>query len=205
MSVRRRLLGATALVLSLVAGPAIEAQAQAGPAEPVPPAPPPPGAPAPEGGVTPSGPDANPEGVEVVGDDIMLQPGVMWSSPDGEVGTQALNDCPPGWLCGWTDANYGGARMAVQQGVWVHFLYWYWDANDPRRVKYCEPLTCDLGPGNWRAMTNSISSVYNRTSIEWAPFYSQRNHRNYYARAGAPAAYVLDEWNDSFTEMCGCP
>lgn len=153
--------------------------------------------------------EANPGSTRVGDNDILLEPGLMWSLPsDGEVGAQALADCPAGWLCGWTNVDYAGGRMAVQQGDHEHFLTWYWDDTAPNyRVKQCRIINpCDLGSGDWQYLTNSISSVYNNTwSITWAPFYSPRNNANYYALRGAPARYVGAMWNDSFTEMCGCP
>lgn len=153
--------------------------------------------------------DANPGSVRLDDNDVLLEPGVMWSLPsdgdDGAVGAQALADCPAGWLCGWTHADYEGGRIAVQQGVYLHFLNWYWN-EDNYQVKECDPLNCSLGPGRWRFLTNSITSVFNNTwSITWAPFYSPRNNANYYALRGAPEDYVGSKWNDSFTEMCGCP
>lgn len=194
MQVRRRLAGTITLIAMFSAIPAVQAQAR-------------PQEDAPsnfETSVTETL-EANPGSVRLGEDDVLLASGVMWTVPNGDTGSRALRDCPSGWLCGWTHADYAGGRMAVREGVYVHFLNWYWDAND-YRVKECPVGFCELGPGNWRPLSNSITSVFNNTwNVVWAPFYSPRNGANYYAFRGAPAPYVDAKWNDSFTEMCACP
>ena len=147
---------------------------------------------------------ANPGSVQTGPNTVLLEPGVMWVIPtEGEVGTQGLNACPDGWLCGWMHADYEGGLMGIHQGVHV-FLHDYWWNPYTNVVKYCSPLN-PCGPSDqWRSVAGEITSVYNRTDLTWTPFWSERNKANFYALRDAPSPYVGAKWNDSFTKMCAC-
>jgi hypothetical protein len=148
---------------------------------------------------------ANPGSVRTGPNTVLLEPGVMWVLPsEREASVRGLTGCPAGWLCGWTNADFAGGMMAIQQGTYVDYINWWWNTST-FEVRFCDHFThCDLGPGTWNGISNSISSVLNNTSVLWAPFYSLRNKANYYAYRGSPASYVGAKWNDSFTEACAC-
>ncbi|MEO3927705.1 peptidase inhibitor family I36 protein [Micromonosporaceae bacterium B7E4] len=144
---------------------------------------------------------ANPGSVRTGENTVLLKPGVMVALPsNGDVTTQSLGQCPAGWLCGWVDSDYRGAMYGIRQGDHIDFLYWWYNPYNGATVYD------DWGsPGpEWRRWGNSITSVYNNTSLLWTPFYSYRNGENFYARRGAPSPYVGAKWNDSFTKACAC-
>jgi hypothetical protein len=149
---------------------------------------------------------ANPGSVQIGEDAILLRPGVMTVLPSRNA-TSALaagdpNRCPRGWTCAWSDTDFRGAMLGLQEGVYTDYVYWWFNAAG--NVFYHAGSNPD--PGNLQSFSNSASSVFNNTyNLLWAPFYSWRNNKNYYAYRGAPAAYVGSQWNDSFTAACGCP
>jgi hypothetical protein len=145
--------------------------------------------------------EANPGSVQLDESTVLLKPGVLTALPDGEVGLQAANDCPRGWSCAWTHSNFQGGMLGLREGDYESYVYWWWNPSN-WAVTYCD-WRCDLE--GWRYFSNSVSSVFNNTyNVVWAPFWSPRNNANYYAYNGAPAAYVTDRWNDSFTAACAC-
>lgn len=97
--------------------------------------------------------------------------------------------------------------LAVRDGVYIDYSKWFWD------TATFEVVDC-RGGCTWphwyhiqyvHRFDLNITSVYNNThTVTWAPFWSPRNNANYYARNGAPAAYVGSQWNDSFTAACAC-
>jgi hypothetical protein len=147
--------------------------------------------------------EANPGSTRTGDNTVLVRPGIAVTlSSAGEVTTQAAGQCPRGWLCAWPDYNFGGGMLAIQQGVYISYGYWWYNVNNGA-VMYDD---WQGGPGaEWRSFANNITSVYNNTnSAAWAPFYSYRNHANYYAANGSPAPYVGDTWNNSFTAACAC-
>lgn len=202
----RHLIGAVALALPLSTIPPVEASARSeAPAS----------AEAPEGSAVSSlvAPnleatmaetlEANPGSSQLDESTVLMKPGVLTVLPDGEVGLQAANDCPRGWSCAWTHSNFQGGMLGLREGDYEPYAYWWWNPSN-WEVTYCD-WQCDHLEG-WRRFSNNVSSVFNNTyNVVWAPFWSPRNNANYYAYNGAPAAYVTDTWNDSFTAACACP
>jgi hypothetical protein len=142
--------------------------------------------------------EANPGSVRSGKNTVLVKPGVMVVLPSD--GAMAVSDCPVGWLCTWPHSDYRGGMLAIQQGVYLQFYYWWY--HDNGGVTY--HAWDDPGPG-WHTFAQAVTSVFNNThSVTWAPLYSHRNQQNYYALRGAPTGYVGAKWNDSFTAMCAC-
>jgi hypothetical protein len=146
---------------------------------------------------------ANPGSVRTGEHSILLRPGIMVAlSSSGEVGTQAVGQCPRGWLCAWPDIDYGGPMMAVQQGTYIAYIYWWYKGN----TIVHSPSGKSPGSG-WRSFAGVITSVYNNThSIARAPFHPWHwiPGDNYYAPLGVPIRYVGALLNDTFDSACAC-
>jgi Peptidase inhibitor family I36 len=147
--------------------------------------------------------NANPGSVRTGENTVLLKPGIMAILPlNGEVGVQAAGQCPRGWLCAWPDINFGGPMMAVQQGTYIAYIYWWYKGS---QIVY-SPSGTSPGSG-WVSFYARITSVYNNThSIAQAPFHPYFNipGGNYYAPLGAPISYVGAYYNDSFDSACAC-
>lgn len=135
--------------------------------------------------------EANPGSKPISKNVIQLDKDAILILPitDG-VSTQALADCPSGFQCAWPDANFGGPALGAHRCVYLNYFdFAFWNAR----------------LGVWDDFAYDVSSVTNNLpGVKWSQFWSPRNGTNFNALLGAPAPYVGDKWNDSFTGAQGC-
>lgn len=133
--------------------------------------------------------DANPGSVQISENVIMREDGVVIGLPRAD-GTSSLDDCPSGYQCGWVKADFQGPFIGGLRCVYIdYYNVWYW-----------VPET-----NTYHNYANKVSSLFNNIpGVTWSQFWSPRNNANYDAHVGAPANYVGDRWNDSFTAAQGC-
>lgn len=134
---------------------------------------------------------ANPGSKQISRNVIQLDENVIMILPvtDG-VSTQALADCPSGFQCAWPDVNFGGPALGGRICDYMNYFdYVFWNTR----------------LGVWDDFAYDVSSVTNNIpGVKWSQFWSPRNGANFNALLGAPAPYVGDKWNDSFTGARGC-
>ncbi|WP_282693178.1 peptidase inhibitor family I36 protein [Streptomyces sp. CC208A] len=80
---------------------------------------------------------------------------IGFSTPPGEMGTEAYSDCPSGWICFWSGSNGTGSRCQ-----WSSSL-------NPRAREEC----------SWMNNGTYTKSVYNRTSYRYH-YYKAFNYKD---------------------------
>lgn len=142
--------------------------------------------------------EANPGSVRTGENTIELQPGVMVAYPiEGQVGTQALSQCPQKWLCAWPHSDFRGPMYGIRQGDCIEYFNWYWEPGGTI-------IWASRHPGSgWTSWARSISSVYNNLiGVPQASFWSGAFIGPYHAPQGTPIPYVGSLWNDWIQSGC---